>query len=143
MPLFRLIYASRAVDVNAVELDSLLKASHRNNRLCNISGMLLFDHGAFLQLLEGPRSAVTQQFMKISMDTRHSKIELIHCGTVDSRLFGEWSMNYVGSHGEQGNILSRYRSGDHFDPKDLSISAIEQLCMDFAAISTRPNLHQF
>lgn len=132
MPLFRLIYASRAVDVNAAELQRILDTSVRNNRDANITGMLLFDHGAFLQLLEGPRSAVTRQFVKIAQDPRHDRVEIIQAATVDARFFWRWHMEYVASHGEQAALLARYRSGERFDPKDLSIAAMEQLCLDFA-----------
>jgi hypothetical protein len=58
----------------AIEIESLLECSRRNNAANDITGALLFDGRAFAQVLEGPRSSVEAVYAKIVNDPRHSNV---------------------------------------------------------------------
>lgn len=133
MGLYRIIYASRACNVSLADLESILDACQRNNPLRCISGMLLFDNGHFLQLLEGDRGAVSDCFLRIAKDTRHRDVQLLICGPIEARLFTRWSMYHVATHGAQSEMLRRYQTGLRFDPFAMTASAVEQLCIDATA----------
>jgi Sensors of blue-light using FAD. len=99
MELYRIIYASRAEGVSKQDINDILAACERNNPRRHITGMLLFDNGHFLQLLEGRRAAVSERLLKIARDPRHHDLEVLTCGPIDARLFTDWSMHHVVAHG--------------------------------------------
>jgi hypothetical protein len=57
--LYSLIYVSSAVRAfTAAQLRELLVVCEKNNRRDQVSGMLLYKGGNFMQVLEGPESSV-------------------------------------------------------------------------------------
>lgn len=100
--LFRIIYLScNAVpgDAEAVErtVAELLEISRRNNAAAQVSGVLLFNSGAFLQVLEGPMEAVEATFERIQRDRRHADVIVLEAKPVEERRFADWAMAFVGS----------------------------------------------
>jgi hypothetical protein len=133
MSLYQLIYCSRSTDLSEQDITRILEASKRNNPKDFITGMLMFDSSRFLQLLEGPRSKITQRFTAISQDTRHTDVELIHVGPADFRLFSDWAMHYAASRGALSDLTTPFYTSGSFDPASMTISAITQMCKDRAA----------
>ena len=94
--LIRLIYVSKAVDTQSRTLtDSILHKAHHWNTQNDITGVLCEGQGVFLQALEGERGTVTRLYARISADSRHKDLELIHCESITRRRYGEWSMARV------------------------------------------------
>ncbi len=94
--LFHLIYTSEAVRLfSPDDLLGLLKASRRNNRNLDVSGMLLHANGSFFQVLEGPEEAVVTLFQKISLDSRHAKATTIIQEPISRRFFANWTMGFT------------------------------------------------
>lgn len=90
-----LCYLSAAtVPFSPAELDALLATSRANNARNDISGMLLYRDGDFLQVLEGPESAVRATYQRIARDPRHGRIMLIDESEVETRAFADWSMGF-------------------------------------------------
>ena len=93
---FQLVYASSAVnkftDDQIVEL--LKKAREKNKRL-NITGLLLYKDGNFMQALEGPEEAVRDLFSTIRQDDRHKGVIVLTSGKVEAREFKEWEMGFA------------------------------------------------
>jgi hypothetical protein len=142
MPLHRLAYSSYADGLSQDDLTDILAACERNNPAAHLTGMLLFDSGRFVQLLEGPRDALTKRFLSIASDPRHHGVEILVAGPIDSRLFGDWSMHYVPAHGSRADLLRKYRCSDEFIPGEMSTSALEHLCLDFAAHAHSSAYHE-
>ena len=92
MHLVQLIYASRPFGFDAGALDDILLSARRNNARSALTGALICRHDLFLQLLEGPRAAVTATFGRILRDDRHVEVSLLWCGDAAARLFPDWSM---------------------------------------------------
>ena len=92
----RLLYASRqkfAPDMLPdEEIDSLIRASIRNNRAVSITGLLLIHAGWFVQALEGPAEAVMTTYRRIIDDPRHDQAKVITAGPAEARVFGDWNM---------------------------------------------------
>ena len=135
MGLHRLIYASRADEVTKEQLSAILEASERNNPKYFVTGMLLFNSGHFVQLLEGPRNALSERFVTIAQDDRHRDVEILSFGPIESRLFADWSMNYVSQYGDPSKTVRRYTSGASFDPFDMAPNAVEQMCLEFSTLA--------
>jgi hypothetical protein len=91
--LHQLIYASRATrPMSAGDVEAILDVSRRKNALCGISGMLLYDEGSFLQVLEGDEPEVERVYGQLNKDRRHESVVLVHRGPIAQRGFSEWSM---------------------------------------------------
>ena len=92
MGLMQLIYASTPFGFEQSTLNQILSVARRKNARNQITGALICRADLYLQLLEGPRSAVTAQFHKILGDDRHLDVVLIASGDTKTRLFPEWHM---------------------------------------------------
>jgi len=88
-----LIYMSSAPEkFTAESLNVLLKHARKNNDARNITGMLLYADGNFIQYIEGERDTVEGLFDLISRDSRHRNILRLSDGKIDERIFPDWSM---------------------------------------------------
>ncbi|MGU3664277.1 BLUF domain-containing protein [Methylobacterium sp. A49B] len=99
--LYRLVYASKnLLQGSEAEMSAavrqILDASQRNNRAVGVTGALMFNTGAFAQVLEGPRRGVEATFERIQRDLRHGDVTVLQCGPTESRSFATWSMAFVG-----------------------------------------------
>jgi hypothetical protein len=92
VPLMQLIYTSRPFGFDAGMLDDILMSARRHNRDNAITGALICRADLFMQILEGPRDAVTETFARIIRDDRHLDVTLICCDDTDARLFPDWYM---------------------------------------------------
>jgi hypothetical protein len=77
------------------ELFELLEEARRNNKKLEITGMLLYKGGNFLQMLEGEKEVVKALFQKIKKDSRHKDIVTIMENETEKRTFKSWSMGFV------------------------------------------------
>ena len=93
--LISLIYASRATaDFHEHEIPELLKQVRVANAKHEITGMLLYIGGSFLQVLEGQPAMVEAVFGKILQDKRHAQITLIAKESILEREFEGWTMSH-------------------------------------------------
>ena len=91
--LISLIYASRSTEsFHEHEIPDLLQQVRIANAKQQITGMLLYIHGAFLQVLEGPPEMVDSVFSKLLTDTRHTQLRLIAREPLSERAFEGWTM---------------------------------------------------
>lgn len=125
MNLFRLIYFSKAESISRDDIESILASARAKNESARISGMLVYSDGKFTQLLEGPRNAVTETFLRIMHDPRHREVELLLAGRINARLFQDWSMRYVATTGDGARLLERFQATDRFQPEYLADAALD------------------
>jgi len=93
--MYQLVYSSKVTtSLSQSSIDNILEKARQNNQKSAITGFLLFDGAAFLQLLEGEERAVLDLFERISLDERHNKVEALIQDTTSTRLFSNWSMAY-------------------------------------------------
>lgn len=94
--MYQIVYASTAnTGADGVELiQEILNKSRTNNTKKNITGILLYRSGIFIQLLEGENSAVLNLFEKIKSDTRHTNVNTIATISDGERMFPLWDMAY-------------------------------------------------
>ncbi|MDF2366794.1 BLUF domain-containing protein [Sneathiella sp.] len=90
-----LIYVSSASYLlEDAELKDILGKSRTNNAMVDVTGMLLYKNGSFMQVLEGEADTVTKTFARISEDKRHSGIIVLCEEKAESRIFQGWSMGF-------------------------------------------------
>ena len=88
----QLIYRSQPFGFDQPMLDGILVQARRNNRRDDITGALICRHDLYIQLIEGPDSAIDTVYAKIAKDDRHCDIRLLLADDVDERMFPEWEM---------------------------------------------------
>jgi hypothetical protein len=94
--LIQVVYASRAaVPCDGPFLGALLEKARKRNGQLGVSGVLLYQTGAFLQVLEGAPDVVTALYEKIQRDLRHDRVVILKRGAVAERSFSEWSMGLM------------------------------------------------
>lgn len=95
MNLTTLVYVSSAVKIlTDLELAEILKVSVRNNIKNNITGMLVYKGGNFMQVLEGDEVAVSQTHAKIVSDPRHRGLITLVNRPLTERVFDTWAMGF-------------------------------------------------
>jgi hypothetical protein len=106
MPLYRLIYKSTYTEPITTELlQSIEAVSKKNNAELDVTGILIGNKTAFMQVLEGDGKNVNEIFSKIRSDSRHTDVELISYDRIINREFSDWAMKCVAT-GIMGRILA-------------------------------------
>jgi hypothetical protein len=94
MPLAQLVYMSSLVTPDAKVASEILEVSVRNNKLNDVTGMMLYVDGNVVQALEGEKVTLASTFNRILLDTRHVGIFVLFEREIQDRDFGSWSMGY-------------------------------------------------
>jgi uncharacterized Fe-S cluster-containing MiaB family protein len=94
--MLQIIYASAATKpFTRGDLVELLKVARSRNTAADVSGMLLYHSGSFLQVLEGPEKNVEELYARIQQDPRHTRCLLVLRETIQKKEFENWSMGFV------------------------------------------------
>ena len=100
-------YANKAVLIQSVyssvatgpmpksKLYEILAEARVNNKLSNVTGLLVFVEGIFLQVLEGTPEEVSHTLEKIAGDSRHKDMKVLHTKNIEQRTFPSWQMAYA------------------------------------------------
>ena len=119
--LTRLIYASSiAIPLNPSVVQEIVDKAREANQRRQITGMLVFDSGSFLQVLEGGREVVSSVFCRIAADPRHQRVQLLESVPVHERQFATWSMGFAAADSLGRETFLRFSSCDAFDPLAMS-----------------------
>ncbi len=93
--MIRVVYSSVAVRPFSPEgLLQLLTHSRARNRERDLTGLLLYRNGRFLQALEGPAEQVDALIEKIWVDRRHAGLRILMREEIAEREFPDWSMGF-------------------------------------------------
>ena len=110
-----LTYTSWArAGIRADEVDAILSSSRINNPLEGITGVLIFNGSAFMQVLEGGDAAIDGLRARLERDPRHSNMSVRDDRPIEQRTFPNWSMAYL-----------RLESGE-FHGKDEVVTALSR-----------------
>jgi hypothetical protein len=139
--LVRLIYASRAADLQSGEAtEAILARSRSHNPACGITGILCHGGGVFLQALEGGRGPINELYGHILRDPRHKDVVLLNYQEISERSFGGWTMGHVNLAKLNASIVLKYCERPELDPYAISGSvalALLQELMVTASIMGR------
>ena len=103
--LYSLAYESQAsVPLTAPDLLELLSRSRENNARTGVTGILLYRHGTFLQVLEGPHAEVDALYATIARDDRHREVSTLLAEDRAERRFPDWTMGFADVDGELGDV---------------------------------------
>ncbi len=140
--LVSLVYASTASQpFRETALEELLATCRRLNAARDVTGMLLYRGGRFIQILEGARDTVDELFAKISRDPRHHDVRMLIEEPISERRFVEWTMGYHAFRADPAGSPSGYR--DSFADLESGVDreaarrALAELTLWFRVRSTR------
>ncbi len=90
-----LVYVSTAAHhLSEAEIRHLLDRARERNAKEQVTGVLLYSHGNFMQYLEGPRAGVARIYEHILADRlHHGIIELVR-EPIAAREFSDWTMAF-------------------------------------------------
>lgn len=93
--MYHLIYVSNAKqNFTDSDLTDLLIKARKNNSNLNITGMLIYRNGNFIQVLEGDEDAVKKLYAMIQADKRHHGTIIMSEGQIPERQFARWAMDF-------------------------------------------------
>lgn len=129
--MLQLVYVSVAVSpFSELSLRALLTFSRTRNTARSVTGMLLYQTGSFLQVLEGEPETVESLFAKIECDPRHHHVHVLSRSDLQIRNFGDWSMGFVDVRAS-AMALPGFRSGDDFRDLVGDVQSIERVIGGF------------
>jgi hypothetical protein len=88
-----------------VGLADIFSAARKKNAELQITGLLSYRGGHYIQVLEGDDSIVDQLFSKIRLDPRHEQIVVLFDFKITQRCFPDWDMKLVGSVNKDASFL--------------------------------------
>lgn len=93
--ILQIVYVSSSTELlEESQLMSLLAEIREKNQRNNITGMLLYKDGDFMQAIEGPEHILVPLYEEIAEDDRHSQIIELIRQVKTKRDFGGWTMGY-------------------------------------------------
>jgi len=96
--LLQIIYISNAAfSFSEKDLEELLVQSRDYNNSKKITGLLIYHHESFVQLIEGPKKEISKLYSKIENDSRHYSLTIVHEEQIEKKEFSNWSMGFVDS----------------------------------------------
>ncbi|GAA4496167.1 hypothetical protein GCM10023172_08940 [Hymenobacter ginsengisoli] len=134
---YSIVYISQATaDFEEADLVQLLKQARGFNERANITGVLLYGGGRFVQVLEGCPVAVRRLFARIETDPRHGLLEKLADGPVARREYKEWYMGFA----PRPTVADWQRLPGYLTPPQLVLAGLgtttQSLLSEFLAAST-------
>ena len=81
--------------ITAAEVDAILGAARVNNPLDGLTGVLIFNGDAFVQIVEGGAAGVDALAGRLQSDPRHFNMSIRDERPIDARTFPDWSMAFL------------------------------------------------
>ena len=119
-PLTSIVYVSSGRSQHQANVMEILRVSRLNNTRLNITGMLAYKDGNFLQVLEGQDPILGRVIEKIGRDDRHSGMIVLAKTHIEKRLFPDWSMAFrelKDLPAEDASAYSPFMDGSMLDDK--------------------------
>jgi Sensors of blue-light using FAD len=94
--LVSLVYVSSSIQqLTGDEILDILRTARQKNERMDITGMLLYKDGNFMQALEGPRAQIENLMGSIGRDRRHRGLIQLVNKPIPDRQFAKWSMAFT------------------------------------------------
>ncbi len=77
------------------DVENIARSSSENNMAQNITGILFFKNGEFLQIIEGREKDLRAVMKRIENDTRHENVTYVIDEPIKEAGFQTWSMHFL------------------------------------------------
>jgi hypothetical protein len=93
--IYHVLYRSQASQApTEAELQALLEQARIYNAQHELTGLLLYSEGRFVQLFEGAEAVVRPLYSRIQADPRHTQVVTVSDGPGPQRWFADWHMAF-------------------------------------------------
>lgn len=111
---YHLLYCSQAMQAfDEEQLADLLEHSLVHNSRQDITGLLCYGNGHFVQVLEGGAAEVEKLFDRIARDRRHHQVHVLSRGVGPVRRFADWRMAFAKSSSQEFYWLITFLEAHH------------------------------
>jgi hypothetical protein len=95
LSVYQVLYHSRATQApTEADLQHLLTQARHYNGQHQITGLLLYGDGRYVQVLEGYEADVCTLYARIQRDPRHAQVVTVSQGPQPQRRFADWQMAF-------------------------------------------------
>jgi hypothetical protein len=124
-----IVYVSTSVKLmHENQLLDILHNSRLHNAALNISGVLLYSDGTFIQVLEGKDTVIDALYTRIKADQRHKNIITLIDGPITEKSFGQWLMGFAVTESKKTEKLLGYlRSINELDLNNGNNTAVDAI----------------
>jgi hypothetical protein len=124
-----IVYVSTAVKLmHENQLLDILHNSRLHNAALNISGVLLYSDGMFIQVLEGKDTVIDALYARIQADQRHKNIITLIDEPIIEKSFGQWLMGFAVTDSKKTEKLLGYlRSINELDLNNGNSMAVDAI----------------
>jgi hypothetical protein len=131
--LINLIYISSSIELLTVQqLNDLLALARTANKKHNVTGMLLYKDGGFMQAIEGEEDDIEQLLLNIMKDMKHAGLIVLLREPIRERSFSTWSMGFKNLSSEKLEGFSEFLSSTA--ENDLLQSKAKTLLLSFKEV---------
>jgi hypothetical protein len=125
------VYCSRATSaMRPTDMPKIIQVAEHRNPNMEITGLLTYGGGMFLQWLEGPHHFVHELMDSIRQDPRHDCVLQLHSFSgVEMRLYPGWSMEHVPAKGIR-TVLEQAAEQGHSAKQTEAVTLLLQLLDD-------------
>jgi hypothetical protein len=124
--MIQLTYVSQSVGLMSQQkLIELLDQARAINAEADVSGMLLYKDGSFIQVLEGDEDAVRTIFDRIRKDPRHENVRTLYDEKIARRDFPAWAMGFHNLNGLDLTTVPGYT--DFMDTPNMARAFFDDL----------------
>ncbi|MGY6560711.1 MAG: BLUF domain-containing protein [Luteibaculaceae bacterium] len=132
---YLLYYSVLHTDSTDEDLEDIFNRSIRNNIRNQITGVMIYQDGKFMSLLEGEKEALESTFNRISKDDRHQFLKILVSGKHQKRLYEHWRAFWNPLTNQDLYDISRLNNLENFVPQDYLMQAdktfVRELLRDF------------
>jgi hypothetical protein len=141
MPLYTITYISRAPEVRGEQrrifLRNIVKQADKNNQPDGVSGCLIHVDDYFIQVMEGPRGALSETYNRICRDERHHDVNLVQVGPSVARQFTAPTIAAFDIASQTNPVFAKYRVHPEFCPYHLAPHALSDLIEQIAIVCAK------
>ena len=110
-------------NISEEEIDKILEKSEEYNKNNDVTGILLFSEGNFLQVIEGKKEIVDPLFDKIKADYRHQGLIIIFNRPIQRAELNGYKADFITQHKRinDENVSTYLKHIQTLDPKSQAV----------------------
>ena len=112
--LIHIVYVSFSnEELSEKDLETLLQEIRSKNEQQQVTGLLLYNDGSFIQVIEGSQQTIRDLFNRIRGDERHTNVVKLLEEPIKTRALSDWSMGFRKINSEQSSAIPGFSNFMH------------------------------
>jgi hypothetical protein len=112
--LIHIVYVSfSSNELSENDLEKLLQEIRFKNEQQQVTGLLLYNDGSFIQVIEGSEQTIQGLYERIKGDDRHTNVVKLLEEPIKKRAFPDWSMGFRKISNEESSAIPGFSNFMH------------------------------